>query len=350
MFSRVIVILLTPLLLFCMILSSPTGTAAAPAPKTQEANPSPRPAVQVGLLSMSLGGSAYVLSFALAEIVNKSHPWIRVSATETRGPVPNLVTMTNEPERRKNTFFFTQESSNSVARQGLPPFKEPYTGARAIAAFSETTVLLVTLDKSIKTKANVDGKRVMVLTKGNPSALLHTMLLNDIWGLKVKLSNGTFDAIKDALQDGLADVGSLAVNSTPGVGYVPIPSLNELLTTKDVYFVNVPAADVEALVKKSRIAVYPSSVPSRALGDKQITALAGYGQTNGWWADEQMGEEIVYEIAKAIWENADKFKQFHSDGRLITQKTMARVGVPEELFHPGALKFYKEKGIKPGLN
>ena len=298
---------------------------------------------------MTLGGSAYVLSFALAEIVNKSHPWLRISAAETRGPVPNLVTMANEPALRKNTFFFTQESSNSVARQGLPPFKQPYTGARAIAAFAETTVILVTLDKNIKTKADIDGKRVMILTKGNPSAQLHEMLLTDIWGLKVKLSNGTFENIKDSLQDGLADVGSLSVNDNPGVGYIPIPPLNELLTTKDVYFINLPPADVEALVKKSKIQVAPSSIPPRALGNKQLAAVQGYGQTNGWWADAEMSEELVYEFTKAIYDNTDKFKEYHGDGKLMTKKTLARVDVPEELFHPGALKFYREKGIKPGI-
>ena len=334
------------LFFFAACLESTLARAASKAPGAKAA---PRAKFEATLLSMTLGGSAYVLSFALAEIVNKSHPWLHINAAETKGPVANLVTVANEPGMRKSTFFFTQESSNSVARQGLPPFKVPYTGARAIAAFAETTVLLVTLNKNIKTKADMDGKRVMALTKGNPSAQLHEMLLTDIWGLKVRISNGTFDNIKDALQDGLIDVGSLAVNDNPGVGYIPIPAFNELLTTKDVYVVNVPPADVEALVKKSRIQVTPSSIPPGAISKKMTTALQGYGQTNGWWADAEMSDEMAYEFVKAIYENTDKFKEYHSDGKLMTKKTVSRVGAPEDLFHPGALKFYRERGIKPGI-
>ncbi len=337
-------------LLLLLLVTFPETTTAAPVTKAPEAKAVPHAKVEATLLSMTLGGSAYVLSFALAEIVNKSHPWLHINATETKGPVANLVTMANEPGIRKSTFFFTQESSNSVARQGMPPFKAPYIGARAIAAFAETTVLLVTLDKTIKTKADVDGKRIMALTKGNPSAQLHEMLLTDIWGLKVKLSNGTFDNIKDALQDGLIDVGSLAVNDNPGVGYIPIPSLNELMTTKDVYVVNVPAADVEALVRKSKIQVTPSAIPPLTMNKKQTTVWQGYGQTNGWWADAEMSDEIAYEFTKAIYEHAEKFIDYHGDGKLMTKKTMSRVGAPEALFHPGALKFYREKGIKPGIN
>jgi len=335
-------------LLFSLFFLAALSAQAVAATKAPAAKAPAHPPFEARLLSMTLGGAAYVLSFALGEIVNKSHPWLRISAAETRGPVPNLVTLANEPALRKNTFFFTQESSNSLARQGLPPFKAPYTGARAVAAFAETTVLLVTLDKNIKSKADLDGKRAMILTKGNPSAQLHEMLLADIWGLKMKISNGTFDNIKDALQDGLADVGSLAVNDNPEVGYFPIPPLAELLTTKDVYFVNVPAADVEALVKKSRIQVTPSTIPALALSKKQPAALQGYGQTNGWWADAEMSDEVVYEFTKAIYDNAEKFKDYHGDGKLMTKKVMAGIAVPAELFHPGALKFYKEKGIKPG--
>ncbi len=62
-----------------------------------------------------------------------------------------------------------------------------------------------------------------------------------------------------------------------------------------------------------------------------------------------MSEELVYEFTKAIYNNTDKFKDYHGDGKLLTKKTVARVGVPEGLFHPGALKFYREKGIKPGI-
>ena len=330
---------------------APTAAATPPPTKAPEVKPTkPHEEVKITLLAMTLGGSAYVMSFALGEIINKTHPWLRVSVLETKGSVANLTSLAMEPAIRKNTFIFTHEESNSWAREGKPPFTQPYKGARAIASMAETTLIFATLNKNIKTKADVDGKRVMTMQKGTSTAVIHETLLNDVWGIKPKISNGTFESIKDALKDGLIDVGTQPINGVPGIGYFPVPSLDELMSTTDVYFVNIPAADVAAVAKKGGFDIYPHTIPARGIGDKQPEAVGGYAHSLSWWADAEMSDEIVYEITKTIYENADKFKEYHRDGVMITQKTMARIGTAEELFHAGALKFYKEKGIKPGVS
>jgi hypothetical protein len=334
---------------------SPTKAPTAvttPAPvKPPEAKPTkPREEVTVRLLTMTLGSTAYVVSFALAEIVNKNHPWLRVNTLESQSNLGNLVALANDPSIRKSTFVFSSEDANEWAVAGLPPLKESYKGARAIAAFAETALIFATLDKNIKTKADMDGKRVMLMQKGSVSTIAHEALFSQVWNIKPKLSYGTFEAIKDALKDGLVDVGVLPINGMPGPGYTPIPALGELLSTKDVYFINTPAADVRTLMTKGRFGIYPVTIPARAIGDKQPNEIEGYGHSLSWWADIEMSEEIVYEITKTIYDNAEKFKDYHRDGRMVTRKTMARIGIPEELFHPGALKFYREKGIKPGVD
>ncbi len=326
-----------------------TQAAPQPAKKAAEAA-KPKEQVQVQLLSMTMGGSAYVLSFALAEIVNKNSSWLHLTAAETKGSVANLVTLANEPALRKNTIIFTHEESNSWARQGRPPFKAPYTGARAIASLAETTLVFATLDKNIKTKADADGKRIMTMQKGTSTAIIHEMLFHDIWGIKPKMSYGDFNATKDALTDGVIDIGVQPINGVPGVGYTPIPALNELMTTKNVFFLSVPAADVTAVAKKGDFDVYPHTIPARAIGDKQPAAVSGFSHSLSWWADESMSQDVIYEIARVIYENAEKFQEYHRDGKMITKKTLGRIGIADNLFHPGAQKFYKEKGIKLGIN
>jgi TRAP-type uncharacterized transport system substrate-binding protein len=156
--------------------------------------------------------------------------------------------------------------------------------------------------------------------------------------------------MKDALMDGVIDIGVQPINGVPGVGYSPIPSLDEMMNSKNVYFLNVPTADVIAVQKKGDFDIYPHTIPARAIGDRQPTAVSGYSHSLSWWADESMNPDIIYEVARVIYENADKFQEYHKDGRMITKKTLSRIGIPDTLFHPGALKFYKEKGIKLGVN
>lgn len=325
---------------------------AAAAGATSKAKEAVRPKeeVKLQLLSMTMGASTYVLSFALAEIVNKNHAWLRIDAAETKGSVANLVTLANDPGIRKNTLVCINEEANSGARQGRAPFKSPYTGARAVASMAQTTLVFATLDKNMKTKGDADGKRIMTMQKSTATAAIHEMLFFDVWNIKPKMSYGDFNATKDALMDGVIDIGVQAINGVPGVGYTPNPALNELMISKNLYFLNFPAADVNAVAKKGNFAIYPHTIPARAIGDKQLTPVSGYSHSLSWWADESVSPDVIYEVVKVIYENSDKFQEYHKDGRMITKKTLGRIGIPDELFHPGALKFYKEKGINRGLD
>lgn len=138
--------------------------------------------VNLKLYAMSIGGSVYVLTFALAEIINKNHPWLRVECLEGRGSTANLKMFAENPDLRKHAFFFTNEPSNLEAREGKKPFTAPYTGARAIAAMTATSLVLATLDKNTKTKEDFVGKRFMTMRPGTSTAVLHETLLKDVWG------------------------------------------------------------------------------------------------------------------------------------------------------------------------
>ena len=348
MFNRIVLVRVLCLVVGILLVLSHANLTAAAEPTT--ASPKPGQEVQLQLLSMTLGGTAYVMCFALAEIVNKNHPWLRLTAAETKGSIANLLTMAKEPGLRKNTIFFTNEESDSWAREGRPPFKTPYKGARAIASMAETTLVFATLDKNIKTKSDVDGKRVMTMPKSTSTAAIYEILFNDVWKIKPRMSYGNFTSIKDALKDGLVDLGTQPINGLPEVGYRPIPTLQELMSGSDVYFVSLPPEDVVAVAKKGNFSIYPHTIPAKAIGDKQPEPVQGYAHSLSWWADVEMSEEIVYEITRTIYDNAEKFREYHRDGEMLTKKTMARIGVPEDLFHAGALKFYKEKGIQPGVH
>jgi len=305
----------------------------------------------IKIFSVPLGGTVYVLSFALAEVINKYHPWIRAEGLEGRGSMANLKILAENAGARKNTLIFTNELSEIYAKNAVKPFTKPYMGARAVAAMSNTTVLFVTLDKNIKTKDDFIGKRVMTMRPGSSTTILHQILFKDVWKIsdKVKLSFGDFAAARDGLKDGLIDIGVQPITGYPGVAWEGTPALDELMATKEVYFIDLPPEDVRAMAKISGFPVAPSTVPAGSIGPKQTRPAKGYGHSLSWWVDESMDEKLVYEITKVIYDYADKFVDYAgAQGKLISRKSMARVDVPEELFHPGALKLYKEKGMKVG--
>jgi TRAP transporter TAXI family solute receptor len=75
--------------------------------------------------------------------------------------------------------------------------------------------------------------------------------------------------------------------------------------------------------------------------DKDIKTIA---QPNLLVCREDVPEDVVYLLTKTLFDNPDFLKQVHKMGAFITLEN-ALSGLPMPL-HPGALKFYKEKGLK----
>lgn len=57
---------------------------------------------------------------------------------------------------------------------------------------------------------------------------------------------------------------------------------------------------------------------------------------------EKEHEEEVYNVVKTVFDNLDRLKQLHPAFKILTPKDMLK-GLAAPM-HPGAIRFYKEKG------
>ena len=90
------------------------------------------------------------------------------------------------------------------------------------------------------------------------------------------------------------------------------------------------------------------TVPAGCMSETQTEPWVGTGKIIGWAADEQVPDDVVYEVCRIIYENAEQFATYHQALAFVTQETMADWGVPEEDMHPGALQFYDEYELEIG--
>jgi uncharacterized protein len=63
-------------------------------------------------------------------------------------------------------------------------------------------------------------------------------------------------------------------------------------------------------------------------------------------AHQNMDEKTAYNIVKAVFDHRDELIRVHKEAenfKLENQKSAAAGGIP---WHPGAVRYYKEKGIK----
>jgi TRAP transporter TAXI family solute receptor len=57
----------------------------------------------------------------------------------------------------------------------------------------------------------------------------------------------------------------------------------------------------------------------------------------------KVADTTVYALVKAVFDNFDEFKKLHPAFAHLDPKDMIKNGLSAPL-HPGAIKFYKEKG------
>jgi hypothetical protein len=62
-----------------------------------------------------------------------------------------------------------------------------------------------------------------------------------------------------------------------------------------------------------------------------------------WTTHDGVSDNVAYEVTKALYENTAIMGQVHVQGKNISLNTATAVGsVP---LHPGAIRYYKEKGV-----
>jgi TRAP transporter TAXI family solute receptor len=239
------------------------------------------------------------------------------------------------------------------AKTGYPPFKEPYTAIKDIAVIGFVTNGFVSLNPKIKTVKDFAGKRVGLGT--SPSAARVDMPKAGVLasGAKnVKFSeHGFLDGVR-ALSDGLIDglLSATFMRDAVNMKFGPNPALGELMATKKVYFVSF---DKEAydrahkeFEKKAIPPWYSFAVPPGGVkGQTEPWVVQGGPIT--WSCDASMPDEVVYEIIRIMANNTAGFEKYHPLGKTITPVNMAKLG-DDSVVHPGALKYYKEKGVEVG--
>ena len=297
------------------------------------------------------GMSSYTAAIALAELINQNSELVKATAVESPSITSNFQLLLNEPERRPDTLIISMHQFHMLASEGKEPFTTKYDGLCFIATTGYNLMGFITLNPDIKTINDFRGKRVSI---GDKSSVTRVQVFNAIFE-----SAGILDEVEleylgisegiNALRDGLIDATVTAVNLVrPPDVYAAIPAQAELAATKDVYFVSINSEDITYMNELLGPLEVEHTVPAGSMGDTQTEAWTGLGKPMGWAADKQMPDDIVYEICRIIYENADKFVDYSPALAYINNETMANWDLPEADMHPGALHFYDDYGIEPG--
>lgn len=288
---------------------------------------------QLLLSTSSSTSSYYAIGAGIADIVNKSNYGFTLSATTSGGSVDNVKRIASgEAELGAGMPDVLYNGAN-----GLEEFEKPVAVKSLCSMWSNPLNIVVKNNGKINSVADLKGKRVSVGAQGTGSQGVPLATLA-AYGINENDVTWSFMPIAEqcnALKDGQID----AIMMTMGTGNA---SFTDLASTTDVKWLSVDEDKIkevaEAVPFYCKVAIPSNTYPNQA--EEVITV--GFS-VNLYASTERVSEEQAYQIVKAMFDKPGELARYHAVGTEITLDT-ALDGLATDL-HPGALKYFKEKGL-----
>ena len=282
-------------------------------------------------------GVYYAVGGAVCRQVNKDRAktGIRCVVESTGGSLFNV----NAIKSGELDFGMTQSDVQYNAVKGLQQFKDRVDSElRAVyAVHPEPFTVLARKEASISKFEDFRGKRFNVGNPGSGTRVSMQQLLEELqWTMKdfALASELNADEQGPALCDNKID------GFYYGVGH-PSAAIQDPTTTCGAKLVSLTGPAIDALLKK-----YPyysvATIPGGMYANNPTPATT-YGVMATLVVSAKQPDDVVYHLVKATFDNFDEFKKLHPAFTNLDPKAMIKAGLSAPL-HPGALKYYKEKG------
>ena len=212
---------------------------------------------------------------------------------------------------------------------------------RVIAGLYAEAVQLITMDPSIQSVADLKGKAVSI---GAPGSGVYFNALDVLAaaGLTVDDIQPQYMSFGDST-DGLKDGKIQAAFIVAGA---PTPAITELCTTNSAYLVPIDG-DIAAKLMADNEFYTAYTVPAGTYAGQDADVVTVTVKAT-LIVDEKASEAEVYAITAAIFDNIDAITAEHAKGsELSLENATTGMAAP---FHPGAAKYFAEKGITVPTN
>ena len=221
---------------------------------------------------------------------------------------------------------------------GLSKFKGKKHNILSMAIMYPNLLQAVTLkDSGITDIAQVAGQHISTGSPGSGTNFMAEAVLGALGIAKTdyKDSRLSFTESANALRDGTIKLGFWSVG--PGTS-----SILDLSTTHDIRILGFTPEQVE------KILAAKSTYAGVDLGKGIYRGVDQPVPTIGVWnvmiCQKSLDTDLVYRLAKTLFENRDYLIKIHPSAAYTTpENTVKYSAIP---LHPGTIKYLKEKGIE----
>jgi len=289
-----------------------------------------------GKMTMGTGGTTgtyYGYGGVLGQYI-KNNAGIDVNVVSTDGSKANIQGIDAGDYQlgtvQSDVMAYAWMGTNSFAADGK------VDSFRVVAGLYAEAVQLITMDPEIKSVSDLAGKSVSIGAPGSGVYFnaIDVLAAAGLTETDIKAQYQSFGDSTEALKDGKIDAAFIVAGA-------PTPAITELATTTDAYLVPIDgdiAAAVMANCPYYTVVTIPAGTYPKQDADVQTVTVKATLIVSA-----SADENTVYEITKAIFDNASAIAAEHVKGaELSLENATSGMTAP---FHKGAAKYFAEKGI-----
>jgi TRAP transporter TAXI family solute receptor len=287
----------------------------------------------INILTGGTSGVYYPLGVAIGKIYSDKIPNVKTQVQATKASVENLILL----QQGRGELAFTLGDSLKAAWEGDEEagFKSKLDKLRVLGAIYPNYIQIVaTSDSGIKTLADLKGKSLSVGAPRSGTELNSRTILAAA-GMTYK-SIGKVEYLPFAESVDL--MKNRQLNATLQSAGLGVASLKDLSTSTEITVVSVPKAVVDKIGPPFVPALIPANTYTGQDKDVATAAVGNYLVTSA-----AVSDDLAYQMTSLIFESLPELVHAHAAGKEIKLETAA-TGSPVPL-HPGAIRYYKEKGV-----
>jgi uncharacterized protein len=295
-------------------------------------------AQNISIATGGTGGVYYPMGGGIAAVLSKHVPGMQATAEVTGGSVDNLKLIGSG----KPYIALTMVDATLDAYKGEDKFKGNKVPVRTLMILYPNRMHVVSIEgRGVNKMSDLKGKRVSTGSPGSATEVMAFRVIDaagldkdsDLKRERLGVAESV-NAVKDGKIDAFFWVGGL-----------PTAAVTDLANTPGTKIKMIDHADTVAAMNKKYGNLYvEDAIPKDVYkgmdtDNKQATVM------NILVAHETMDDKTAYNIVKTIFDKRDDLIAVHKEAanfKLENQKAAASP-IP---FHPGAVKYFAEKGIK----
>ncbi|PLC54600.1 C4-dicarboxylate ABC transporter substrate-binding protein [Pollutimonas nitritireducens] len=298
----------------------------------------PAMAENISIATGGTGGVYYPIGGGIASVLSKKVPGMQATAEVTGGSVDNLKLIDGDA----SYIGLSMSDAAQDAYKGENKFKGQKVPLRTLMILYPNRMHVVTVEgRGINSFTDLKGKHI---STGAPGSATEVMAFR-------QLEAAGLDKDKDVKRERLSVAESVngvkdnKIDAFFWVGGLPTAAVTDLANTPGTKIKLIDNADLVPSMNEKYGNLYIQDVIPKATyrgmdtDNKQATVM------NILVGSEKMDDQTAYNIVKTIFESRDDLIAVHKDTaefKLENQKAAASP-IP---FHPGAVKYFEERGVK----